>query len=345
MSKKSTVLETFEGCELTEQNVWVSDGASCRVKYTEDANVKYVYWTRDESEWGRFVNAKLSMNSDGANEIYFFETDKDGNLTSRSCTYLKGDKYIFVSTGPTEDDGTCYLMSFDTKNGKKKGKYTSFSKNDPNSIHKQYSILDFEGDDADFVTHSIYDVKVINDGTTFYLHQQASSIINGVICPYNGNQLDIKAFSNIAEIYTKQEYEYFSLRGIKLTDGFVIDDIPPSMFSVVKIDPYKDGVWHPWKPGDDLSCVLLLDAKRHSEDEEKETLSDCIMEPSCRSALQLSDGFEELYAKLKKASVGYFDNYYITEFSPIASIKVSAANIEAIANAISAYVQSQHEGF
>ena len=347
---KNSMLETFEGCELTEQNVWVSDGSQRRVKYTEDANGKYIYMTQDESEWGRFlVGGKLSMKSDGTNEIYMFESDKDGNMVRRECTYLKGDKYICVGSGMkmnsegelTEDDGTYNLMAFDTKNGKKKGKNSSFNKNDNDNIYKQYTIWDFEGDNADYVNHYIYDIDFINDGTTYSLHQQAFSIINGIVCPYNGYDLDIKAFANIDEIYSKND----RVQGIKLTDGSEIET-NPNFFDFRRPTTYIDGISYPWKPGDGFSILLRLELPYiiPYEGEAKATLSDCIPE-ELRPYLQLSNGFEELYAKLKKANAGYFDNYYIAEFSPIAIIKVNGANIGAIVDAISAYVQLQHEGF
>jgi len=338
LSRKSTILETFEGCELTEQNVWVSDGAYCRVKYTEDANGKYVYWTRDQPE-RNFVGGKLSMNSDGSNELYCFTSDNDGNLLVSFCSYLKGDKFIIVDSGAEEEDYYSLWLFETTKDGEKKGVILSIGKNDTYKS-KHYGIGDFKGDNADYKYYNIN--TIVNEGTghvagegTF---QQAFSIINGVECPYNGYDLDIKAFANIDEIYYKEESpNWYRLQGIKLTDGDIIEI--DRYFSFYQQSTCIDGVFYPWKPGDGFSITLNL----VFESDELETLSDCIPEP-LRPHLQLSNGFEELYAELKEESVGYFDNYKI-EFPPIASIKVSMANFEEIYSAITDYIQEQREGF
>ena len=329
---KTEVLEDFERRSLTQQNVWV-DG----VKFEENATGQHVYRTRDNPHLDYSDGVKLSMHSDGANEIYYFRYDAGGNPVGRSYSYLKGDRYIFVSV---YSDGFGYLSS-DIENGVRKGKaFIIF--NDAVSGEKGYDINVFRGDAEDFVSHILQD-RVMG-GTIMYLEQQAYSIINGVICPYNDNRIDLRAFANIAEIFYEQAgYRDYRLHGIKLVNGTIIDQPEnlPGYFSFQEAEEFREnelnGYWQTF-PTDGYSIGLWLNFSGGTE-----TLSGGI--PAPLSQLQLADGFEELYTTLKTASAGYFDNFYITEFAPIATIKLNTDNIGAIINAVSAYIETHHEGF
>ena len=324
---KNDVLDNFERRKLTNQNVWV-DG----VKYEEINGDKFIYWKGRADATRESAGAKLSMHSDGANEIYFFEKRVESDQMRRSYSYLKGDKFIFVCVEP---DGFWFLSS-DTENGKKKGKYFSVF-NDGENVNKGYEINVFEGNANDFVSHTSQYQTVFQ-----YQVQRAFSTINGIVCPYNYHEIDLRAFANVEEIYyQKVDFDYL-VQGLKLTDGSIIDwrnEWWRRLYMQEAYEVGKNNLDH-WDlfPTDGFSILLLLDFS-----EEPATLSGAI--PAELSQLQLSAGFEELYADLKSKSAVFFNNFYITEFQPIAGIQLNNANVQPIINAVNNYLQTHHEEF
>ena len=328
---KKDVLDKFETKKLTKQNAWV-DG----VKYEETNGDKFIYWKGKADAIRESIGAKLSMHSDGANEIYFFEKRVDSDHMVRLYSYLKGDKFIFVCDGP---DDFWYLSS-DTENGKKRGK--SFNVfNNGETGEKGYDLNVFEGDADDYVSHISVEREM--GQTVISSFQRAFSTINGIVCPYNYHDIDLRAFANVEEIYYKKDNYDYLVQGIKLTDGSIIDWRNEWWRRLYMQELYEiredelDGHWELF-PTDGFSILLLLDSS-----EEPATLSGAI--PAELSQLQLSAGFEELYADLKSKSAVFFNNFHITEFQPIAGIQLNNANVQPIINALNNYLQTHHEEF
>jgi hypothetical protein len=322
---KKDILGDFERRDLTQQNVWVDV-----VKYEENNQGKFVYWKRKPDTYTEYAGAKLSMYGDGANEIYFFEKRWDADQEIRLYSYLKDDKYIFVSAN---SEGFWYLSS-DTKNGIKKGNYLNVN-------FQYYSISTFEGDVNDFVNHILH--EQVREDQSIYKAQSAYSIINGVICPYNDIRLDLRAFDNINEIYyEKKGPKWYDLQGIKLKDGTIIDDNLPGNFDFQEAEEFVEiegggGQWGT-VPANGFSIGLNLDFSGGTS-----KLSDGI--PAALRQLQLSAGFDNLYTDLQSESAGYFSNFYLTEFSPLASSKINLGNTRTIINTMSTYMETHHAGF
>ena len=276
------------------------------------------------------------MYNDGANEIHYFQNEENASPTSGMYSYLKGDKYIIVCPGP---EGFWYYSSDKQQNGKRIGK--SFTASGNNAPQKGFNICEFEGDAGNFVSNVLIDKEL--GVAERYTAQSAYSIINGVICPYFDNELDIKAFENIdAVYYDKKGPQWYIVRGLKLAGGAIIDLTDESgRLSFQEAEEFREdeltGHWD-FFPTDSYNIKLWLDLSGGTS-----TLSGCF--PAPLSQLRLANGFEELYATLKSQSTGYFDNYYVTEFLPIANIKANVANIQNIINATINYVLSNYDEF
>jgi len=335
---KQMVMDAFVRSAPTEKGVWKSD-----VKYDENGRGdKFIYAVFTYN--GKKIYTKLSMYSDGANEIYYLN-GANGDLTQYS--YLKGDKFIYISC----HNEYVYMISSDTENGTKKGKGLScYSGNG----EKGYGMMDFKGDNQNAFFYSVDEGGLINDATTIMKSHSAHAVIDGI--PYGSPWQDIRAFANIEEIYFTYDEDYGTypvgqypsgypvgkVCGLKLNDGALIEDNDElwrfRLYESAEYGKDAEGGWDILKTGGICGEYIMFWAG-----DDMSSPSAAI--PAELSGLRYIGGFDELYLGLQSETDGYFDDFRLTEFVPVVNIEINYANTQAIINALLAYVQTHAEGF
>jgi len=320
------VLLAFEKSKLTEKGVWKNG-----IKYEENINGdKFIY--RAE---GTTSGAKLSMYANGATATYRFQNDAEGDLIRREYSYFNDEQFIYM-----RDDsgyGTQY-MSFGTASGLKKGIIVNYY-----DLSERFDVNEagcnavvFDGNSEIMTIHYFTDIYA--NGIPLLTTQTAMATFNGIL--YGDNLLDLRLFSNIKEIYyTCPDNHNYSVTGIKLANNTVITTGYNDIIMCEALMLYTDLEQADWEymPTGGFYAALAL------RFEEWSTLSNAI--PAQYSQLTLINGFEASYNSLQDGKEGYFDEFCVTEFEPLASIKVSYESKELFTNAIRSCIQIHHLGF
>ena len=335
---KQTALDAFAHNAPTEKGVWQGD-----IKYDENGSGDTFIYVRSKYN-GKNIYTKLSMYSDGANEIYYLN-EANGDVMQYS--YLKGDKFIYIS-GHAE---ALYMISSDIENGIKKGKGLSGYSYAGNG-EKGYGLMDFRGDHRDAFFYSFGEGGL----TAITKTHSARAVIDGI--PYGSIWQDIRAFANIDEIYFKYKEDYDTypagqyppndpigdVCGIKLKDGTVIEDNAElwrfRLYESARYGKDAAGGWDILKSGGISGEYIMFWAG-----DDMSSPSAAIPAAWASAGLRYMDGFDALYADLQSESEGYFDDFRLTDFVPVANVEIKFANIQTIFDTVLAYVQTHQEGF
>ena len=338
---KNTVMNGFESSNISTQGVWVKD-----LKYEEtEAGDRFIYmrYTYTQSASGststgqRKISAgtKLSMYAKGTNETYHFANYPDGTPQLRLyASYKENERFIYLSSYNDEYGQTFSCTSFSLGGSTKTGVLVdSYVSADSNS--KGFSINEFSGNNNYVSINSYSEGK---DGSYTDRYQSAYSIIDGII--YGDSYLDLRAFTNIEEIY--YSYAVFDdnrpyVVGLKLTDSTIINISTMwasfRMYDAMEFREVAGIIQLVPVGGFNIKAVL------NNYVSEKPT--EAVPFPQ----MKLPASVDQIYANLKSGSVGYFDNYYLTSFTPLASIRLNFANMPTFENTMLNYIQTHHAGF
>ena len=358
---KDNALTYFEQVAPTTMGEWTDN-----VKYEENANGdKFIYAVSPFGEW----QIKLSMYSDGANEVYFSLQEEGGYFNRQEYSYLKDDKFTYIYCGFENEIPTgASMFLFNTENGKKKGRSVGFS---PYVSETRLGLSAFEGDDKNASAHNF---SLVNANTSSERKgQSVMAVVNGLpvsfVVSWEYGDIfdypqDVRAFANIDEIYFKYVEDYFDfpvgqypggLRmgdvcGLKLTDGTLIEESDDLLYDLARFTPalsseiVKDpetGAWGEFRNGG-FSCAYNM---FWTADDPTAAPSAAIPAWLKTKGLKFIDGFDELYLGLRAESEVYFDNFYISDFPPLANTQINYANGQNIMNILLDYVQTHAGGF
>ena len=354
-SAKENALFQFE--HQYEHNPSVPMGEwNDRVKYEETSSGdKLIYFISPAGE----LQIKLTMHSDGANEVYMAIQENEGRYNQQQYSYLKDDKFIYITCYSYDGNPASVNMClFNTENGKKKGKHVGFSVGgDFGSGETVFGLSAFEGDDHDAVGHML---SLFNANTdTQRKGQEVTAVVDGVpvnitvsreygdIFDYRQGQ-DVRAFGNIAEIYFNPDKRDLypagkgDVCGIKLTDDTLIEESDGELFDRFwLLESEKIVDWNLVNTGDFVCSYQMFGLL----DDPATAPSEAIPAWLKAKGLKFRDGFDDLYLGLRAQSEVYFNNFYMSEFPPLAGTQLKYENVPTLMNILINYVQAYSEGF
>ena len=312
---KSEVISELESKRLTEKEVWKGG-----LKYEENKNGDMSFYrVRENNERG----AKLSVYADGSTEAYRFGNNNDG-IYSKEYSYFKeeDDKFIYLRVDP--DINQSWYMSFYKEDDIKYGTVIYLFESDN---EMGYTNIDFYGDDESAAVHTDFDNYQKAPKT-----HETSKTVQGKFgnITYQDNAFDLKMFKNIEEISFDAAFSIndYPVTGIKLIDGSEITIDEPSI-NYIRI--YNVGGSDTWYYG--LLFVNALDGITFAE----------VVSPEL-SGLELINGYEEFYNKLRAESPEYFDNFAVN-YEPLADIVVNYENMSDFLETMLACIENHHIGF
>ena len=321
---KSRVLQLLESRKLTEQGVWQHN-----MKYeTNESGDMFIYTKYNPGGSDELFQSRLTIYSNGATELFYKNSASSKSSDSVFVTYshLKDNKFTYLRRGNNNFE----VLLFDVQNGIRKYKSLFFEKG-----RQGYGITVITGDDQNVVYYEY--------GGNPQFPIIVRGIVDGISC--GSRMQDIRAFSNIKHIdyeAVKKDSACYYWRKLTLTDNTVINNesVEPiwNGLSINEVQEFKnvDGIWDYAKTGG-FSAYLMLDNTKANWMLPGVALSAAI--PSKFDALRFIESFETAYENLKNESIGYFDNYYITEFAPFQNIKLTSANSQAFIDAILTFLQ------
>ena len=339
-----------------EQNPSVPMGEwNDRVKYEETSSGdQSIYFVSPAGE----LQIKLTMRSDGANEVYLAIQENGGQYNRQQYSYLKDDKFIYITCHSFDGNhSSADIFLFNAEDGQKKGKLAGFG---VGGGETGFGLSAFEGDDRDALWHMF---RLVNANTnTQRKGQDVSAVVDGLPVSFTVRweygdifdyRQDVRAFGNIDEIYFNPDKRDLypdgigDVCGIKLTDGTLIEESDDEMFDRFRlfeseqIVELEDGYWDVVKTGG-LGCIYNM---FWTQDDPTGAPSAAIPAWLKAKGLKFMDGFDELYLGLRADSDVYFDNFYMSEFAPLAGTQLKYENVPTLMNILFDYVQAYSEGF
>ncbi|MCL2140419.1 MAG: hypothetical protein FWH42_01895 [Dehalococcoidia bacterium] len=316
---KADVLAKFKDTNLLSQGVWYGE-FKYEINEAGDMAIynKYTY-TPDTSTTKVSVFTKLSMASDGANEIYQSQQYADGSLVDCSYSYYKDAVFVYLCSNP---DFSVY-MSFDFE-GETRNSTSIFSSYSP-SGEIFYEVTNFSGNANQVVMHRLAENEMSSDNI----------IIDGI--SYGGsNFIDLRAFTNIKEIYYRDDLfndNQNYVVGIKLSDNTIIDaDNVWANFRMDKSMQFsEENGTIQLVPADGFFVSALLLFEHPSS-----IPSESVPFPQ----LILASNVDGIFADLLAISDAFFDDFYVPTINSLTGIRICLSNIETFKTAANEFLDS-----
>lgn len=342
--QKSNIMRQFENSGVEKQNVWHND-----FKYEETPGRDRIIYVNKKSE-----RVKLSMYADGANEIYS-STTTDNKIDVDMYSYLKGDKFMYLSK---QNEGTreeYRYLEFEQTNGIKKGTMIRFffdPDSDPyfmDNGHKLFA-YSFEGNDDYMELHRHHATHLTGSAATSSC--QISVLEDGFEVKYGKSNIgseDIRLSAgmlNIVEIYLEDELP--TNRGSVHVHSLLLDSGEKIILDPFDIDTYKN-------PAYNFMIVNYIWDKQNNVAITNEYSSGLFFYSRVGFKGSLNDILTAHYPGLKAKNNLDYERYrpvaddLLTGISPeVNTLKTSKLNIEKwddFKKTINVYIESKNTGF